>query len=540
MNLTIHAIQYNGTGVPPIDLTVDAGGISIGGDTNQGGSVTHTVTVTDNSSVEISVTQDGYHTYNMTIDNVYDSDRTIYIMMVDIISDINDPDYNRPNAYHFYFTSPCSFKTDFYSASSFTGEIEWYSNNELYARGNKGTISHCNPGKYQIKQRCTVSGNEGLLWDRQWANTDEPIYTVPGEALGQGETGNVIAGDVAPLSTYLDLDLQTNITLTEYRPDFDLILTAPVNQLESLCCYTKDEELTIIADITLNRTGALPDDHTVTFTVTSPNGLPVELQQDTFTLLENPISISFPLNELGQYTITGVLDDLYCGSSYTVTKIADTCNFFDINYTDCSTYEFVNKSTDKNVSMEIVNIEGTESYASELTPGTAETIVFNEISIYFVTITYLKDTVETQEVYVLNNYCILEDCIAKYISDLLCVDERRCNPCPDDVELNMMLLLSYSYFNKLHSEYAWNNFYSGISDSKLNEFNTLKQNMDRLKEFCSRRGCIAQAFPTCYTSEGPYDWAGKNDPDCNCNVNLSSTTTTTSAYYTSTCKTCGS
>ena len=153
---------------------------------------------------------------------------------------------------------------------------------------------------------------------------------------------------------------------------------------------------------------------------------------------------------------------------------------------------------------------------------------------YFIEISYNNGASEDiKESYVINNYCLLEECLAQYILDILCKDERRCNPCPDEVELNQMLLLSNTYFMKLHSEYAWNNYYTFFTETKLDSFTTLQQVMNKLKEFCSRRACLIQSFPGTPIMEGPYDMAGRGDNWENpCYVNTSNVVTTG-------CNTCG-
>ena len=57
-----------------------------------------------------------------------------------------------------------------------------------------------------------------------------------------------------------------------------------------------------------------------------------------------------------------------------------------------------------------------------------------------------------------------------------------------------MLLINYSYFMKLNKEYSFNNFYNGLSQSKLDELTSMKQLMDKLVLFCERRGCINSSF----------------------------------------------
>lgn len=496
MNLTLQVIQPQ-LGNPPIPLTISPGGISIGLDTNVGAVSSLSSMVMNNESIIISVTEPGYHSYSMTIDNVYEADKVIYILMVPIILDINNPDFNRPYAMHYYFSSPCGYKVDFYSSTSFSGNSSWFVNNEFYTTGSKGTITLCNPGPVQIKNRALMTRRCGTtLWDRQWANTDNELFVLPGFEVGIGETGNTVAGIVDSIETYLLLDTESNVIVGEYKPSFWLDISSPVNQLEN-CCYTRGETVTIEPNIELHRPGALPEDHLYDITVYNPIGELVLHAE--FSLTDEDISVSF-VPELGTYSVHANLIDTHCDNVYSVESTIEGCDFFVIDYVDCNTYILSNRSSERSLDVNISSIEGEELFQETLGPGDAYTVVFERPSLYFV---------DTGDIYVLSNYCIIDECISTYILDLLCPTVDRCDPCPPDNELNQMLLLSYTYFMQLNSEYGYNNFYSGLDNTKLAELAQIKTTMDRLLSFCQRRGCIPTTFRT-FQTEGPYNWHGQN------------------------------
>lgn len=490
MNLTVHVIKWNAL-TPPSDLTVSTGGIVIGAFSNGSGASSYTHAVTDNSAVTVSVTQTGYKPYTMVIDNVYSVNKTIYIMMVPDIVSISDPLYNRPNPYFFYLQDPTSFKVDYYSATSLGGDISWYINNALYNTGSKGSFQLCATGKYQLKMRSVTYNQAGVMWDRQWANTDNGTYLIQGNLLGVGETGNTVVSVIADIATYLALDIATNITEAEYRPDFSVEVSSPTNQLETDCCYTKDEEVTITPTIVLNGLVDNVDNWTITYVVTNPDGTDLPLSQSVFPLNITSQDIVFTLAQLGVYTVFMTLDDTYSGNTYTKSISVNTCNFVVFDYVDCNTFTISNKSSDTSITYQGFGIDGNvlgDAYV--LAAGHTSTIVMTSISIFTINVTYDSTT----EIYILNNYCAIEDCISTFILDILCHDTRPCEGCPDSVELNQMLLLSQSYFMKVNSEYGINNFYSGLDDSKLAELTDIQQTMDKLIAFCSRRGCISNSF----------------------------------------------
>ncbi len=516
MNLTVNVIQTDFTA--EMALVVDPGGISINGNTNGAPASSHVVAVTDFASADISVDQAGFRPYAMTIDNVYDQDATFTVYMIPVITNIADSNYLRPRPFFNAFVDPCTFCVDVYSASSLQGNVSWYVNNELFQDGTKAKVCFCNPGDFQIKVRNQTSefrttgpdGNcpaEVQLWDQLFANTVE---------------GNTVSGDIADFQTYLDADTATNTTIVEYRLDISTSLTTAVDPLAldgDGCCYTRNEEVTILPEITLNRPGADPALHTLTYNIQDPEGLAITLPSVT---LNDPLETTIVLEKLGVYTVTITVEDQYCSNTFTKVLEIETCNFILADYVDCGTYDIKNNSSATDAVLDISNIDGTVIVSQQaLAAGQTYQVAFDDVSIYTVTATYTKagETSPTTETYILNNYCQLDECIASYILDILCDDSERCDPCPDDVALNQIMMLSYGYFNRLNAEYGWNNFYSGIDDTKSAELMEIKQVMDKLSTFCSRVACKTNGAESAYQGEGPYDWAGKGsncDKSCNC------------------------
>ena len=515
MNLTVNIVTWAGFGNPLTPLNVSAGGIVINDDTNGNAASSLSSVISNGECAKLSVTQTGYHPYNLVVDNIYEENRTITILVAPIITDINSPDYNRPFPFFFVFQDPCSFKVDYYNASSFPGDISWYLNNEEFdSTSTKGTFNVCAPGEFQLKVRgvnyVTTGGAcpmRQLAWDQQYANI---------------RTGNEVIMVLDPIEDYLALDTQTNVTEVEYRPSFSISADSPVDQLEEACCYTREETVTVTATTAITRPGSTTDDYNYEWSVIDPDGL--EVYEDTTPITQE--QIAFRLDKLGVYTVNVNLVDMHCNIVYPNSFIVETCNFIVFDYVDCNTYTISNKSSATDVTYSVTSIEGiSNTDVKQLGHGESETINFTTPSLYFVTVTRTVNNESVDEIYVLNNYCVIEECFAEYILDILCEDTRRCEACPDAVELNQFSLLFYTYFMELNKEYGINNFYSGLEDSQLERLGNIAQVMERILEFCSRRNCShgqQSSFDRDIRPAGSetLDWAGKGsnkDKSCNCN-----------------------
>lgn len=525
MNLNVNVIDINGLS----SISVDVGGITINDVSNISPAAGLATFVDDGCPAVVTVTQSGFHPYEMTIDNVYATDKVIEITLVPIITDINDPNYLRPYPTFYTFQGDCDFCIDAYNASSYTGNITWYINNEEYETGSKIKSCFCNPGDFQIKVRNQTSqwvvqvpgcpAVEEQLWDRFFANTAE---------------GNTVSGTIDTLDTYLALDLDTNITIAEYRADISLEVTSDVAPLVDgdVCCYSRGEALTVTPTVALNRAAANPDFHTLEFKVIDPEGFTIEDPSWAFPMTLYPdISIQFEMSKIGVYTIVATLEDLDCDNTFVQEMQVETCNFVYIQYTDCGIYNIQNRSSATEFSYTVTNVTDSEDAISgELLATEAVDINLSNQSLYLLEVVYTKsgETEPTTETYVLNNYCSIEQCFTKYIEEILCSPSDRCSPCPPESDLNQMFFFYNTYFMKIHKMFNTNSFYSALDEEGLNEITTISQLMGKIQSYCDRVHCSENGYTNTYISEGPYDWAGQGsnvNKSCNCN------TPNTGAYY---------
>lgn len=526
MNLTLNILQTDGLGNVHIPLSVGSGGIDIGGVSNVGGASSLIAAVTDNTSVDISVIEAGYHPYSITIDDVYVDDAVINVIMVPETV-IGDPEYNLVTPGFFTFQDPDSFRVDVYAASSYIGNSSWLVNNVPYTTGTKAKIDFISPGDYQIKHV-----TENANWLRLFGTTEE---------------GNVIIDVKEPIGNYVVLDVANNTTIVEYRPDLSIAFTSVNNPIvtDDLSCYARGEVITVTPSWTLNKPGADPANHNIIYTVVAPDGSAVTVDpQDTFPL-NIPFAnaaITFTLEQLGTYKIEAKIVDLDSGEEYPVTGCIETCNFIHLSYKSCNTFFLENRSSVSPFEYSISQhgIVGVLT-DGDLDPGESVDLTFTNPGLFIMTVNYLDDLGNPiEEQYIISNHCEIENCITGYITDLLCGGGDACAPCPPDNELNQVLLFSYTYFMKLNKQYSLNNFYNGLSQGQLDDLTSIDQVLNKLALFCSRRGCTGSSNAA--FSDGVdagqrvYTWVGP-DQTCDCNP------TNSGSYYNTTkpgyCGSCG-
>lgn len=468
MNLTINTFEYIAD--VKTALSISTGNVVVNGVPSGSTGTSYTTSVTNNTSATISIMKNGYYVYNMVIDNVFNVNKTIDIILVAIES-IVSPNYNRPFPRFFTFQDPYTFKTYAYNGSSYPGQVEWYYNNVSYSYNDKIVLDYYIPGSYQLKIRGTTYEPSGLIrYDSTYA-TD----TI-------GISGNTTPNTASDISVYLALDLNKNVTEIEYRPTFYLTASDAEDLSQIDKGYARDEVVTITPFIELNNSST----YTIKYVVTDPNG--IVIINTTISYIDIPgVTISFTLTTLGNYTVEATLTDVEGAKKYYSTININTINFIDITYTDCNTFKFENRSTTIPITYSISDLTGVVVSNGSLQYKSNIEIVLPGTNLYTVTVSY-NDIIEY---YIINNYCDLEDCLTKATLDIFC--DPTCDPCDKlDKELDLIRLfsLSQTYFMKLHKEYYINNIYTALTDTKLDELTNIKQTLDKLSEYCVRIGCL--------------------------------------------------
>jgi hypothetical protein len=541
MELTINVLSTDFSTESP--LVVTAGGISINGNSNIAGNSSHTVTVNDFGVAEVSINEDGYIPYNMTIDNVFNEDLSLEVILVELISDINNPNYLRPRPYYFTILDPCSFCVYYYYGSSNFGDTSFLVNNIEYKKGEKGIVSFASSGDYQLKVRTKSSGYHV-----------DPVSGVPGCGCGgQGDvmsydtityswdqqyanifTGNTTSGSIDPIEDYLQLDLATNLVIEEYRVGISTKISTSSEPFvgESTTYYVREESITITPSIDINR--GVNDDYTVYYEVFSPKGVSIVSLSQPFGAPIEPLE--FELRELGVYNVEIKVVDNFCNLQYIENLQVETINFLKIDYVDCNEYEVSNLSSDRDIRYILTDVANSDfSQEGFINSLKSESLKLEDTSLYVLKIDYTDENdLPVSEEYVINNYCNIEACFASYIESIFC-ENKTDNPCPDSTVLNQMLLFYNTYFMKVNKFFQTNSFFTALETSDLDELLSLKSIMDKISSFCDRIGCVkgeGGAFNS-YQAEGPYDFAGKGDNhkrNCGCSPKY---------YNNGSCQNCG-
>jgi len=512
MNLTVNILQTDFTSESALSVAI--GGITINGDSNLALSSTHTVVVTDGESVDISVESTGFYTYTNTV-KTYDEDLNLFLVLVPVVTDILSADYNRPYPSLFTVQDPCSFKVDVYNASSHTGERTWYMNNEVLSQTSTNfTLDLCAVGEYQIKQRVrsyrfvdgTPCPSRALVWDNQFATT---------------LTGNTVAETLVDIQTYLDADTTTNITVVEHRPDFSFNFSVPENQASYTCCYAQYEEVTITPSFTLPGV----DDYTLTWEVTNPLGLEVELDQASFPLqgfAPDTAATSFTFSTLGDYKIKATILDVRCGTEFVWEETLQGCDFLVFELTACQEYVLENRSLSIPVQFTMEEYDG-DAVAENVTlpPNTKTTVSLPKVGMYILTVAYELEGEQISRTYQVAEYCALEDCISSFILNVLCGDGRECE-CDYTLstELDSMraIALSQTYFMHLHEIFSINNFYTALQDADIKNITDAQQILEYLSKMCNRISCTSDGCGGC-TEPITINRTEAGHQDCGCGCN---------------------
>ncbi len=474
MNLSLNITELGlPTSINLEDISIN--GIVVGGASTFVGPLSFTLD--DNSSLEISISKTGYTDYNVSIPNVYDVDNEITIDFAPQLL-VNDPDYKKPYPGFFYFKNPCSFDVDFYYNSNIDASVYWFIDNTQKYSGKSFTLKPCNTTEVQVKVEaiaydlttevvesvnvgCGCEGEGGgivtkyaKLWDQYFATTIQ---------------GNNVAGDIDEQSVYLALDVVSNLLIEEYRPTISLNADCPLNS-SNICAYALGEEAHVIPTLTFIEAVEL-DRYTLKWEVFN-NGTPVDLLQSEFPVGVEGLDISlyFDIKKIGTYTVKATLTDLVCGCTYTADYTIEGLNFLKIEQSSvCNSFKITNYSTTKNVDIVISDFDNNIVSESLLEPnGVLEFSI--QTGLYKVECNYQENSLDATQIFIVTNFCEIEDCITTSIEDALCGTNCGCNATLEKQLASMRLItLSNLFFEKIHSFYYLNNFYTALEDSLVSK-----------------------------------------------------------------------
>lgn len=316
------------------------------------------------------------------------------------------------------------------------------------------------------------------------------------------------------------------------------LITTPVNNLQDPSCLTRNESAAISIDYTsvgetLPGGSSLASVWTVDCSILNSEGVIIFSESNTISLFNSALH-SVVLDSVGEYVITTIYKDSVFDLMISEYDTFNVCDFISLTETGCNAYTYTNLSTHLTAQVHYEDPFGIIPAQDPVAvlPQTSVIISFpvvkpsgeRYVGMFSVVTTYTLGAA-TQETKLASNFCVIEDCISTYILDIICGDIDRCNPCPDDVDLNRMLLLSYSYFMMLNKEFSLNVFYTALSATKLSQIQNINNVMSKLLKFCERKTCLSESVMN------SSQWGIFTiDPNCTDCLPISS--------YISTCSTC--
>lgn len=274
----------------------------------------------------------------------------------------------------------------------------------------------------------------------------------------------------------------------------EFLIYSTQNQIGGVTEYSLYETVQVVPSITDLTEGV---QYTIAFNHEDPDGILSSTVTSGFTTATDQDNLAYPvlLNKLGRYTVNIVITDLNSGLTATYTEYISTSEFITFEYNQCDSFTINNNSTTKNATFYVTTLDNTSVIdTTSLEASTSSTITFTSMGLYLVKVDYTDENDEVVHYeYVLNTFCMIDDCLSKFILDLLCEDSRDCT-CEYEpshqIRIIRMFALKETYFMKLQSEYGFNNKYSALTDSKLNELTTISQVLEKLSMMCDRTYCL--------------------------------------------------
>lgn len=440
-------------------VSAPIGTVSVNGSSNTGISSSPSFTLplfTENITVSVNIP--GYLVYETVVKKIYGN----VTFRVNVISD-SLTDYSSILVALRMFNTIASladnYRYDFYPCSQSGISHTWYKDNVIFSTQETPSTNLCVSGQvpFAIKHEINYKG------------------------------------DISSLSI--------DNYVSPYKPGLSLTKTSTQGLLS--CCYLVDENITFSAAVDLEGLSINnPTDWSAIYELKDSEGVIIDSYSfpDLTTLDDYNVS----LTSLGDYSVTFRVTnkvtsvDLSLDSVFEIISNITTCDKIYLEELECGKLVLHNLGS-PTLTVTLKNYDNTVISTNTVDSDENLTITLPDVSLYIVSITESL----TVRNYIVNNYCIIEDCISSYILELICPTEDRCAPCPDDVVLSQMLLFSYTYFMRLNSEYTYNNMYNSLSSTKLAEIVDTKLVMDKLLEFCKRRGCLDKR-KTITTTVTPY------------------------------------
>lgn len=237
--------------------------------------------------------------------------------------------------------------------------------------------------------------------------------------------------------------------------------------------YVKDTVLTI-AHVLTDYPGDLSSS-SIDFLLLKPDGATEEIN---FNAASTP-DLGFVMSQVGDYGFSITLTNEISEESYRVEGTISSSDTIRFKYESCGVFSVENLGQEsQTVSLTSINSESEESFILV----TEDKKTFNPS----IGVTEVKVTDNGGErTFLVNNSCEVEECLARFIEDLLCGDDKACEMCPDETEVAQMMFFYNTYFMKVHELFYQNSFFEALDQSVLDKISSINFMIDKIREFCS-------------------------------------------------------
>lgn len=382
------------------------------------------------------------------------------------------------------YQKPFTNKTLIYNLVGTTGTISYFNTDTLQGIGGGQNASICSTNNLNISQNIIVNNIDCEIYDTCTSdlNTTQSIWFPPvNKSYYNNKNCTTECISNLDLNTFeLNLDYSS---VSVYKIDGDSVwLFSPDSPSQTL--YEQfvfelyDYNGVVIETSTVNVTNFY------SVFVSNPS-------------IITPTIFSFNLPVFGEvvakvkYQILKESDDsvlIEC------TKIQnfESCNYWKvINGDNCGDFKFLNCSSyEGELNIYQLQDDKTFSLISTVTIDSFSTIDISLASDGVYTYVFQNKDLDTEETYVIFNYCNFKSCYFEYIKKVMCTD--ICEDCNKKgyYDFNSFSLNAQLFLSLMNSENAFNYFYTAIDTDKIDELYDIKSTMNRLNEYCNKScGC---------------------------------------------------
>jgi hypothetical protein len=243
---------------------------------------------------------------------------------------------------------------------------------------------------------------------------------------------------------------------------------------ESSDFYVKGTTLTILT--VLENYPGDTSMSSIEFSLLKPDG---SIDEVVFNAGATGTDMGFIMSQIGDYKFTILLRNGDTGETYREEGTINSSDTIKFQYESCNVFSVENLGQEAQ-TVTYKSITGNDSGLVVLNPDSKENFT-PEVGVTEVTVTEPGG----ERIFFVNNSCEVEECLARFIEELLCGDEKSCEMCPDETEVAQMMFFYNTYFMKVHDLFYQNSFFEALDSSVLDKVSSLNFILEKIREFCA-------------------------------------------------------